>query len=89
MICVHRKLGKHGDLHPMNLKIDLLCPPPLFSFMKECTLWVQFVFVDVFSLPEKDAIILLLPPNYILLQINLMCFMQNCSELTKLSMKSK
>lgn len=89
MQCVHSKLGKHCDLCPINLKIDLLCPPPLFSFMKEYTLWVQFVFVAVVSLPEKDAIILLLPTNYILLQINLMCFMQNCFELTKLSMKSK
>lgn len=57
MICVHSKLGKHGDLCPVNLKVDLLCPPPLFSFMTEYTLWVQFV--TVFSLPEKDAIILL------------------------------
>lgn len=59
MICVHSKLGKHGDLGPLNLKMDLLCPPPLFSFMTEYTLWVQFVFVAVFSLPEKDAILLL------------------------------
>lgn len=57
MICVHSKLGKHSDLCPVNLKVDLLCPPPLFSFMTEYTLWVQFV--AVFSLPEKDAIILL------------------------------
>lgn len=63
MICVHHKLEKQGNQCPVNLRTDLLCPLPLFTFMKEYTPCVQFVFISVFSLSEKDAIKLPLPPT--------------------------
>lgn len=59
-------------------------------FIKEYTLWSNSYCAFLFNLLEQNAVILrFFPLNYILLEINLMHFMQNCFQLTKISMRSK
>lgn len=90
MYVLHYKLGGGNSLCPLHLKIDLLCLLSLVPFIKEYTLWSSSYHAVLFNLPEQNAITLpFFRLNDILLEINLMYCMQNCFELTKISMRSK
>ena len=87
---LHYKLGGGSSPCRLHLKINVLCLLYLVSFIKEYTLWSNSYHALLLNLPEQNAITLPFSPlPYILLQINLLHFMQNCFELTKISMRSK